>query len=106
MHQLCYGLAVHLRQLPTLCCHNAVAFGHRLVNRQPDGDFHPAMWVRSQAHHGAPDGAFLEPGCHSAENSEEPTSREARSRPNGPINSLTIRLIIVVSTSSVVGISS
>ena len=52
-----YGLSVHFRLLSTPCRHDAVAFGHRLVNRQPDGDFHPAMWVRSQAHHGAPDGA-------------------------------------------------
>ena len=40
---LCYGLAVHLRQLPTPCRHDAVAFGHRPVNPRPDGDFHPAM---------------------------------------------------------------
>ena len=37
-----YGLAVHLRQLPTPCRHDAVAFGHRPVNPRPDGDFHPA----------------------------------------------------------------
>ena len=40
---LCYGLAVHLRQLPTPCRHGAVAFSHRPVNQRPDGDFHPAM---------------------------------------------------------------
>ena len=38
-----YGLAVHLRQLPTSCRHNAVAFSHRPVNLRPDGDFHPAV---------------------------------------------------------------
>ena len=40
---LCYGLAVHLRQLPTSCRHDAVAFGYRPVILRPDGDFHPAM---------------------------------------------------------------
>ena len=40
---LCYGLAVHLRQLSTPCCHDAVAFGYRPVILRPDGDFHPAM---------------------------------------------------------------
>ena len=33
LHDHCYGLAVHLRQLPTPCRHDAVAFGHRPVNR-------------------------------------------------------------------------
>lgn len=46
----CYGPVVHLRQLPTPCCHDAVAFGHRRVNVPPDGDFHPAVWAPSQAH--------------------------------------------------------
>jgi len=46
----CYGPVVHLRQLPTPCCHDAVAFGHRRVNEPPDGDFHPAIWAPSQAH--------------------------------------------------------
>ena len=39
----CYGPVVHLRQLPTPCCHNAVAFGYRRVNVPPDRDFHPAV---------------------------------------------------------------
>src|SRR6266550_9176885 len=43
IHELCYGLAVHLRQLSTLCRHDAVAFGHRPVIRRPDGDFHPVV---------------------------------------------------------------
>src|SRR4030095_10212169 len=38
-----YGRTVHLRQLPTPCYHDAVAFGYRRVNAPPDGDFHPAM---------------------------------------------------------------
>jgi hypothetical protein len=46
----CYGRVVHLRQLPTSCCHDAVAFGYRPVNVRPDGDLHPAMWTPSQAH--------------------------------------------------------
>ena len=46
----CYGRVVHLRQLPTPCCHDAVAFGYRPVNVRPDGDLHPAMWTSSQAH--------------------------------------------------------
>jgi hypothetical protein len=52
-----YGPLVHLRQLSTPCCHDAVAFGHRRVNEPPDGDFHPAVWAPSQAHergHSAP----------------------------------------------------
>src|SRR2546423_10344617 len=40
---ICYGLAVHLRQLSTPCRHDAVAFGHRPVIRRPDGDLHPVM---------------------------------------------------------------
>jgi hypothetical protein len=46
----CYGRVVHLRQLPTPCCHDAVAFGYRRVNVPPDGDFHPAVCTPSQAH--------------------------------------------------------
>src|SRR5207249_8641642 len=46
----CYGRVVHLRQLSTSCCHDAVAFGYRRVNVTPDGDFHPAVWTPSQAH--------------------------------------------------------
>ena len=46
----CYGPVVHLRQLPTPCCHDAVAFSHRRVNVPPGGDFHPAVWAPSQAH--------------------------------------------------------
>ena len=43
----CYGRVVHLRQLPTPCCHDAVAFGYRRVNVPPDGDFHPVVWTPS-----------------------------------------------------------
>src|SRR5207253_4275554 len=46
----CYGRVVHLRQLSTSCCHNAVAFGYRRVNVPPDGDLHPAVCSPSQAH--------------------------------------------------------
>jgi len=46
----CYGRVVHLRQLPTPCCHDAVAFGYRRANVPPDGDFHPAVCTPSQAH--------------------------------------------------------
>jgi hypothetical protein len=46
----CYGRVVHLRQLSTSCCHDAVAFGYRPVNARPGGDFHPAVWAPSQAH--------------------------------------------------------
>ena len=45
-----YGRVVHLRQLPTPCCHDAVAFGFRRVNVPPDRDFHPAVCTPSQAH--------------------------------------------------------
>src|SRR6266550_2686263 len=45
-----YGRVVHLRQLPTSCCHDAVAFGFRRVNVPPDRDFHPAVCTPSQAH--------------------------------------------------------
>ena len=45
-----YGPVVHLRQLPTPCCHDAVAFGYRRVNVPPDRDSHPAMGTPSQAH--------------------------------------------------------
>ena len=45
-----YGRVVPLRQLPTSCCHDAVAFGSRPVNDRPDGDFHPAEWTPSQAY--------------------------------------------------------
>ena len=45
-----YGRVVQLRQLPTPCGHDAVAFGSRPVNDRPGGDFHPAMWTPSQAH--------------------------------------------------------
>ena len=41
MHELCYGLAVHLRQLPTPCRHGAVAFGHRPVILGLTGIFTP-----------------------------------------------------------------
>ena len=47
---LCYGRVVHFRQLPTSCCHDAVAFGCRRVNVPPDGDFHPAVDTPPQAH--------------------------------------------------------
>ncbi len=50
----CYGRVVHLRQLPTPCCHDAVAVGYRRVNVSPDGDLHPAVWTPSQAHACAP----------------------------------------------------
>src|SRR5205823_13651196 len=50
LHVTYYGRVVHLRQLPTSCCHDAVAFGYRRVNVSPDGDFHPAVWTPSQAH--------------------------------------------------------
>jgi hypothetical protein len=46
----CYGRVVHLRQLPTPCYHDAVAFGFRRVNVLPDGDFHPAVCTPPQAH--------------------------------------------------------
>ncbi len=46
----CYGRVVHLRQLPTPCCHDAVAFSYRRVNVPPDRDFHPAVCTPSQAH--------------------------------------------------------
>jgi len=45
-----YGRVVPLRQLPTPCCHDAVAFGSRPVNDRPGGDFHPAEWTPSQAY--------------------------------------------------------
>ena len=45
-----YGRVVQLRQLPTPCCHDAVAFGSRPVNDRPGGDFHPAEWTPSQAY--------------------------------------------------------
>src|SRR5205823_1123740 len=45
-----YGRVVHLRQLPTSCRHDAVAFGYRRVNVPPDGDLHPAVCTPSQAH--------------------------------------------------------
>jgi len=45
-----YGRVVHLRQLSTPCCHDAVAFGYRRVNVPPDRDFHPAGCALSQAH--------------------------------------------------------
>ena len=45
-----YGRVVHLRQLSTPCCHDAVAFGYRRVNVPPDGDSHPAVCTHSQAH--------------------------------------------------------
>ena len=45
-----YGRVVHLRQLSTPCCHDAVAFGYRRVNIPPDGDSHPAVCAPSQAH--------------------------------------------------------
>jgi hypothetical protein len=45
-----YGPVVHLRQLPTPCRHDAVAFGYRRVNVPPDRDFHPAVCAPSQAH--------------------------------------------------------
>ena len=51
---VCYGRVVHLRQLPTPCRHDAVAFGCRRVNVPPDGDLHPAVWTPSQAHEGRP----------------------------------------------------
>jgi hypothetical protein len=47
---LCYGRVVHFRQLPTPCCHDAVAFGFRRVNVSPGRDFHPAVGTPSQAH--------------------------------------------------------
>lgn len=53
-HVTRYGRVVHLRQLPTPCCHDAVAFGCRRVNVPPDGDLHPAVWTPSQAHEGRP----------------------------------------------------
>jgi hypothetical protein len=46
----CYGPVVHLRLLPTPCCHDAVAFNYRRVNVPPDRDFHPAVRTPSQAH--------------------------------------------------------
>ena len=36
-----YGRVVHLRQLPTPCCHDAVAFGHRRVNFRLTGTSTP-----------------------------------------------------------------
>src|SRR5438477_13112067 len=45
-----YGRVVLLRQLPTSCRHDAVAFGYRRVNVPPDGDLHPAVCTPSQAH--------------------------------------------------------
>src|SRR5438477_10164469 len=45
-----YGRVVHLRQLPTSCRHDAVAFGYRRGNVPPDGDLHPAVCTPSQAH--------------------------------------------------------
>jgi hypothetical protein len=52
----CYGRVVHLRQLSTSCCHDAVAFGCRPVNVRPDGDLHPAVWTPSQTHERGPPG--------------------------------------------------
>ena len=54
-----YGRVVHLRQLSTPCCHDAVAFGFRRVNLPPDGDFHPAVCTPSQAHECAGPPALL-----------------------------------------------
>ena len=48
----CYGRVVHLRQLSTSCCHDAVAFGYRRVNVPLDGDFHPAVCTPSQPRSG------------------------------------------------------
>jgi len=45
-----YGRVVQLRQLPTPCGHDAVAFGSRPVNDRPGGDFHLAEWTPSQAY--------------------------------------------------------
>jgi hypothetical protein len=50
----CYGPVVHLRQLPTPCRHDAVAFGYRRVNVPPDRDSHPAVCTPSQAHERRP----------------------------------------------------
>src|SRR5881227_2043172 len=36
-----YGRVVHLRQPPTPCCHDAVAFGHRRVNFRLTGTSTP-----------------------------------------------------------------
>jgi hypothetical protein len=47
---LCYGRVVHLRQLPTPCCHDAVAFGFRQVNLCLTGTFTPLCSTHSQAH--------------------------------------------------------
>jgi len=49
-----YGRVVHLRQLSTPSCHDAVAFGFRRVNVPSDGDLHPAVCTPSQAHSGGP----------------------------------------------------
>ena len=61
----CYGRVVHLRQLSTPCCHDAVAFGFRRVNVPPDGDFHPAVWAPLQAHESRLQPAALPP-CRAA----------------------------------------
>lgn len=61
---LCYGRVVHLRQLPTPCCHDAVAFGFRQVNLCLTGTFTPLCSTHSQAH---------DRGIHAAQSSANQT---------------------------------
>jgi hypothetical protein len=56
-----YRPVVHLRQLPTPCCHDAVAFDCRRVNVPSDRDFHPVECTPSQAHDRAVHGASALP---------------------------------------------
>ena len=75
----CYGRVVHLGQLPTSCCHDAVAFDYRRVNVPPDGDFHPAVETPSQAH---------ERGIHPAGSLEPPDAPSPGKEPRRRNNSI------------------
>ncbi len=46
----CYGLAVLVPLLSTLCCHNAVTVRYLTATHRKEGDFHPSVCVPSQAH--------------------------------------------------------
>ena len=86
----CYGRVVHLRQLPTPCCHDAVAFGYRRVNVPPDGDFHPAVCTPSQAHERRHLVGFGPANHRACEQNEKPATsrrRKAGSKPALPSGS-------------------
>ena len=57
----CYGLVVHFQLLSTRgCSPDAVTFSCWPYSVGQVRDFHPAVPVRSQAHYGAPNGAFAD----------------------------------------------